>query len=205
MTTYQQTCISCPATPRLASWSFTHPQYPVDQNVLVILHHIWGLCDHYPREVWRLCSHHHYTWWKTFVVLYIAIYAIPKVQSNASKKTCRLFVWTVRSPIGKPALKPHSNNTTPQHSVMTTFAPRLLGLLSYHKLLLIDQKTHVNHERPLLGLFFGETTLLWFPRLLKSRAAAPWTPRVNLFHSFNLALLIYCKIGLSKRVYYSWA
>lgn len=64
LTTYvaesrQQTCISCPATPRLASWSFTHPQYPVDQTtqalrwtypigMLVILHHMWGLCDHYP-------------------------------------------------------------------------------------------------------------------------------------------------------------
>lgn len=168
----QQTCISCPATPRLASWSFTHPQYPVDQNMLVILHHIWGLCDHYPREVWRLCSHHHYTWWKTFVVLYIAIYAIPKVQSNASKKTWMLFVWTVRSPIGKPALKPHSNNTTPQHSVMTTFAPRLLGLLSYHKLLLIDQKTHVNHEHPLLGVFFGETTLLLILQTVKEQGCS---------------------------------
>lgn len=82
---------------------------------------LWPL----PREVWRFCSHHHCTWWKTFVVLYIAIYAIPKVQSNAPKKTWRLFVWTVRSTIGKPALNPHSNNTTPQHSVMTKFAPRL--------------------------------------------------------------------------------
>lgn len=31
---------------------------------------LWPL----PREVWCLCSHHHCTWWKTFVVLYIALY-----------------------------------------------------------------------------------------------------------------------------------